>query len=114
VNIILIHLKRTLFALLVTTQILLAASRSHAQTYTTINSQITIVGDDLSRTVTTIQNGPNPLNRFFMTTVKKAGPPSVTINFKQEYGHVDYMFSNNHLHELEHPILTWLLQKAFK
>lgn len=39
---------------------------------------------------------------------------SVTINFKQEYGHVDYMFSNSHLHELEHPILTWLIQKAFK
>ena len=39
---------------------------------------------------------------------------SVKINFKQEYGHVDYIFSNNHLHELEHPILTWLLQKALK
>jgi pimeloyl-ACP methyl ester carboxylesterase len=39
---------------------------------------------------------------------------SVTINFEQEYGHVDYMFSNNHLHELEHPILTWLLKKPFK
>ena len=39
---------------------------------------------------------------------------SVTINFKQEYGHVDYIFPNNPLHELEHPILTWLLQKAFK
>ena len=24
------------------------------------------------------------------------------------------MFSNNHLHELEHPILSWLLQKPFK
>jgi pimeloyl-ACP methyl ester carboxylesterase len=39
---------------------------------------------------------------------------SVTINFKQEYGHVDYMFNNNHLHELEHPILTGLIQKPFK
>jgi len=39
---------------------------------------------------------------------------NVTINFKQEYGHVDYMFSNDHLHELEHPIFTWLTQKAFK
>lgn len=39
---------------------------------------------------------------------------AVTINFEQEYGHVDYMFSNNHLHELEHPIYTWLLKKPFK
>jgi pimeloyl-ACP methyl ester carboxylesterase len=39
---------------------------------------------------------------------------SVTINFEQEYGHVDYVFSNNHLHELEHPILSWLLKKPFK
>lgn len=39
---------------------------------------------------------------------------SVTLNFKQAYGHVDYMFSTNHLHEVEHPILSWLLQEAFK
>ena len=38
----------------------------------------------------------------------------VTINFKQEFGHVDYMFANNHPHNLEHPIHTWLLQKPFK
>ena len=38
----------------------------------------------------------------------------VTINFKAEYGHVDYMFSNKHAQELEHPILTWLLQNPFK
>lgn len=69
-NTILIHLKRTLFALLVATQIVLAASISHAQSY--------------------------------------------EINFKQEYGHVDYMFSNKHLQELEHPILSWLLQQPFK
>jgi pimeloyl-ACP methyl ester carboxylesterase len=38
----------------------------------------------------------------------------VTINFKAEYGHVDYMFSNKHQQELEHPILSWLLQNPFK
>ena len=38
----------------------------------------------------------------------------VTINFKAEYGHVDYMFSNKHRQELEQPILTWLLQNPFK
>ena len=34
----------------------------------------------------------------------------VTMKSREEYGHVDYMFSTNHLQELEHPILNWLLQ----
>lgn len=38
----------------------------------------------------------------------------VTLNFKEEYGHVDHVFSLNHLREVEHPILNWLLQEAFK
>ena len=32
----------------------------------------------------------------------------VTINFKPEYGHVDHVFSNDHLHEVEHAVLKWL------
>ncbi len=32
----------------------------------------------------------------------------VTLNFRAEYGHVDHVFSNNHLHEVEHPVLKWL------
>ena len=32
----------------------------------------------------------------------------VTVNFRPEYGHVDYVFSNNHLHEVEHAVLKWL------
>jgi pimeloyl-ACP methyl ester carboxylesterase len=32
----------------------------------------------------------------------------VTMNFREEYGHVDHVFSNNHLHELEHRVLRWL------
>jgi hypothetical protein len=32
----------------------------------------------------------------------------VTINFKEQYGHVDYMFAEKHLQQLEHPILNWL------
>ena len=36
----------------------------------------------------------------------------VTINFKQQYGHVDYVFSTKHQQELEHPILTWLTQEV--
>jgi pimeloyl-ACP methyl ester carboxylesterase len=38
----------------------------------------------------------------------------VTLNFNEVYGHVDYVFSTNHLHEVEHTILNWLIQKAFK
>jgi hypothetical protein len=36
----------------------------------------------------------------------------VTINFKEQYGHVDYVFSTKHLQQLEHPILTWLTQEV--
>jgi hypothetical protein len=33
---------------------------------------------------------------------------TVTMNFNEAYGHVDHVFSNNHLHEVEHPVLAWL------
>jgi pimeloyl-ACP methyl ester carboxylesterase len=36
----------------------------------------------------------------------------VTINFKEQYGHVDYIFSTKHLKELEHPILNWLTREV--
>ena len=36
----------------------------------------------------------------------------VTINFKEQYGHVDYLFNTKHLQQLEHPILTWLTQEV--
>lgn len=39
---------------------------------------------------------------------------NVTLNFKQAYGHVDYVFSTNHLQEVEHPIFHWLMHEAFK
>jgi len=119
-----INLKHIVFALFIATQIILAAAVSHAQPYQTINTQNSIVGDDLSRTVTTIQgsfNGPvimfaagHGFGSAMFSTAQLMTSASVTINFKQEYGHVDYMFGNNHLHELEHPILTWLIQKPFK
>jgi pimeloyl-ACP methyl ester carboxylesterase len=38
----------------------------------------------------------------------------VTLNFNELYGHVDYVFSKTHLQEVEHPILSWLLQDALK
>lgn len=37
---------------------------------------------------------------------------TITLDFKEEYGHVDHVFSNNHLHEVEHPVLKWL-KKVF-
>lgn len=33
----------------------------------------------------------------------------ITLNYREEYGHVDHVFSTRHLHEVEHPILDWLL-----
>ncbi|HJQ68638.1 MAG TPA: hypothetical protein VKA70_06685 [Blastocatellia bacterium] len=47
-------------------------------------------------------------------TAQLMSSAEVTLNFKQAYGHVDYVFSTNHLQELEHPILHWLQKDAFK
>jgi len=38
----------------------------------------------------------------------------VTINYKEQYGHVDYPLSTKHQQQLEHPILTWLTQEVLK
>lgn len=58
--------------------------------------------------------GGHGFGSAMFSTAQLMTSANVTINFKAEYGHVDYMFSNQHLHELEHPILTWLLQQPFK
>jgi pimeloyl-ACP methyl ester carboxylesterase len=34
----------------------------------------------------------------------------ITLNYREEYGHVDHVFSTRHLQEVEHPVLSWLLQ----
>ena len=47
-------------------------------------------------------------------TAQLMSSADVTINSRADYGHVDYMFSTNHLQELEHPIFNWLLQKPLK
>lgn len=72
-NTIRIHAKQVFFALFIVT---LAAGISKAQPYQTITTENSIVGDDLSRTVTTVQSGDNPLNRFRITEVKKADLPN--------------------------------------
>lgn len=70
------HVKQILFALLTSTHILLAANISQAQPYQTISTQNSIVGGDLSRTVTTVQSGNNTLDRFLITSVKKGDVPN--------------------------------------
>ena len=34
---------------------------------------------------------------------------NVTMNYKEDYGHVDHVFSTKHMQEVEHPVLAWLL-----
>jgi pimeloyl-ACP methyl ester carboxylesterase len=41
-------------------------------------------------------------------TAQLMSSANVTLNSNANYGHVDYMFSNNHVRELEQPILKWL------
>ena len=66
--------RRTLFAVFFAAQLLLIATAAHAQPYQIINTQNSIVGGDLNKTITTVQEGANPLNRFFMTRVVKPMP----------------------------------------
>jgi hypothetical protein len=35
---------------------------------------------------------------------------NVTVSYKEDYGHVDHVFSTRHLQKVEHPVLAWLLQ----
>jgi pimeloyl-ACP methyl ester carboxylesterase len=36
----------------------------------------------------------------------------VTLEFKEEYGHVDHVFSTKHMSEVEHPVLAWLMREV--
>lgn len=66
--------KRTLFALFLLAQLMLVTTVSQAQPYQVVNTENSIVGGDLNKTVTTVQEGDNPLNRFYMTKVVKPTP----------------------------------------
>ena len=63
--------KRTFFALFLLAQLLVVTAVSQAQPYQVINTENSVVGGDLNKTVTTIQEGNNSLNRFYMTKVVK-------------------------------------------
>lgn len=66
--------KRALYAVFVAVQLLLVASIANAQPYQITNTQNSVVGGDLNRTVTTVQEGNNSLDRFFMSKVVKPVP----------------------------------------
>ncbi|HEX8115907.1 MAG TPA: hypothetical protein VF521_01420, partial [Pyrinomonadaceae bacterium] len=34
----------------------------------------------------------------------------VTVEYREDYGHVDHVFSTRHTQEVEHPVLAWLLE----
>ncbi|HEV2763578.1 MAG TPA: hypothetical protein VGV38_11425 [Pyrinomonadaceae bacterium] len=54
--------------------LLLCASAAHAQSFQIIGTDTSTVGGDLTRTVTTVQVGSNPLDRFLITRVRKDVP----------------------------------------
>ncbi len=37
---------------------------------------------------------------------------SVTLDYKEDYGHVDHVFSTKHMQEVEHPILSWFMREV--
>ena len=51
-----------------------AGDVSHAQTYQIINTVSSNVANNVTKTVTIVQVGSNPLNRFLMTRVRKNIP----------------------------------------
>ncbi|MGB7924204.1 MAG: hypothetical protein WCF57_13260 [Pyrinomonadaceae bacterium] len=52
--------------------------------------------------------GGNGFGTGMIDTKNLMTSATVTLNFNEAYGHVDHVFSNNHLHEVEHPVLKWL------
>jgi len=58
--------------------------------------------------------GGHGFGSAMLDTAQLMSSADVTINFKSDYGHVDYVFSEKHLQELEHPIFNWLVQQPLK
>jgi pimeloyl-ACP methyl ester carboxylesterase len=52
--------------------------------------------------------GGNGFGTGMIDTANLMTSATVTLNYNAAYGHVDHVFSNNHLHEVEHPVLKWL------
>jgi pimeloyl-ACP methyl ester carboxylesterase len=67
-------MRKTIQALCAVCFLTLAASAGYAQPYQIIGTESSVVADDLHKTVTTVQVGNHPLNRFLMTRVVKDIP----------------------------------------
>lgn len=67
-------MKQAVLAFFTLCLLLFTAQASHAQTYQIINTESFPVGNNLTKTVTTVQFGNHPLNRFLMTRVVKNVP----------------------------------------
>ena len=65
---------RGLKALVLVLLLTLGGGTASAQTYQIVHSETAAVSNNLTRTVTTVQDGSNPHNRFFMTRVVKNIP----------------------------------------
>ena len=66
--------KRTFYPLFAICLLMLIASVGQAQPYQIISTENSVVAGDLTKTVTTVQDGNNPLNRFLITRVYKPVP----------------------------------------
>lgn len=66
--------RKTMYALFAVCLLMLAASLSQAQPYQIISTESTVVAGDLLKTVTTVQVGNNPLDRFLISRVVKDVP----------------------------------------
>ncbi|HWC77719.1 MAG TPA: hypothetical protein VG778_09660 [Blastocatellia bacterium] len=64
----------TLVPFLAVCLLLLFASDGHAQNYQIVGTDSSVVGGNLNKTVTTVQMGNNPVNRFKMSRVLKDIP----------------------------------------
>ncbi|HEY0724242.1 MAG TPA: alpha/beta hydrolase, partial [Pyrinomonadaceae bacterium] len=67
-------MKEIIFAFFFAIQLLIVNVVAQAQPYQIVNTQNSVVGGDLSKTVTTIQEGNNSIDRFVMTEVTKPLP----------------------------------------
>lgn len=66
--------KRPFYSLFALSFLLLIPTASRAETYQIIGTETSVVGGDLNKTVTTVQVGTNPINRFSFTKVSKQLP----------------------------------------
>lgn len=67
-------MKLTLKTLALVAFVLFSARAANAETYQIVGTQTSTVADNITKTVTTVQVGSHPLNRFLITRVRKNVP----------------------------------------